>query len=155
MAIQLAFSLCTSFAAAAPPENDRFENAREIEGTAGREVSSNVEATREAGEPIHANVEGGSSVWWRWVAPGNGIAEIDTFGSKIDTILSVYTGTTIRQLSLIATNDDAESFQSRVLFSAMEGTTYYIAVDGYFGEEGSIVLNWNLSEPVLCRDPPR
>ena len=43
---------------------------------------------------------------------------------------------------VLASNDDAIGRQSEVSFAAQQGVVYHIAVDGYSGATGAIVLNW-------------
>ncbi len=106
-------------------------------------LGTNTGATVEPGEPQHAR-PGGHSVWWRWTAP-QGISSIDitTAGSNYDTTLAVYTGDRVDDLRLIGANDDGAGLglDSRVSFVPQGGTQYRIAVDGYFGDTGDIVLN--------------
>ena len=83
---------------------------------------------------------GGKSVWWTWTAPTSGTVEINTFGSDYDTVLKVYQGTSVDSLRRIASNDDSGSLQSQVTFTAAQGESYQIAVDGYRGASGSIAL---------------
>ena len=73
------------------------------------------------------------SLWWAWTPAASGTATIDTLGSSFDTVLAVYTGTKLNRLAVIAANDDIPSGggASRVAFSAVAGTTYRIAVDGF------------------------
>ena len=105
---------------------------------------SNVGATKEAGEPNHAGKVGGKSVWLDWTPPGNGIATFSTRGSSFDTLLAVYLGSTLANLTPVVSDDDRGSFfTSRVTFNADAGTTYHIAVDGLAGAEGRIILSWN------------
>jgi hypothetical protein len=76
---------------------------------------------------------------------------ISTIGSSFDTLLGVYTGTAISNLVLVASNDDAEgSLQSDVTFQAAAGTTYQIAVDGFDGASGEIVLTLTATPVRLC-----
>ena len=146
---------------ASAPANDNFANAIPIQlafdTNLFRATGSNIypnAATRQAGEPLIINNAGGHSVWWRWVAPANGPFTIDTRGSMFDTTLGVYTGSAVNALTKIAENDDEpidpllpHINTSLVTFNAVAGTTYYIAVDGYydatylFGEVGLITLN--------------
>jgi hypothetical protein len=74
-----------------------------------RPPETNVDATMEAGEPNHAGNAGGASVWYLWTAPATGNAEFDTIGSGFDTLLAVYTGASVDQLTLVAQNDDYTS----------------------------------------------
>lgn len=68
---------------------------------------------------------------------------MDTIGSSFDTLLAVYTGTAITNMTLVTANDDGAgiNFNSRVTFNATAGVTYLIAVDGYNGASGGVVLN--------------
>ena len=123
----------------AKPSNDAFDAAIELTGSQVSVSGSNANATKEPGEPNHAENTGGRSVWWRWTAPASGSAQINTMGSSFDTTLGVYTGTTVSALTTVADNDDAEGTrQSSVSFPMTSGTTYWIAVDGYDGVSGSI-----------------
>ena len=133
------------------PPNDSFANAILI--TLGNSSTiavngHNTNATREAGEPSHANNSGpsgtpnpgGRSVWWRWVAPSTGGATLDTRGSHFDTLLAVYTGSSVAALTPIAANDDITPGivqASTVTITATAGTTYRIAVDGFNNEDGA------------------
>jgi hypothetical protein len=137
--------------------NDNFANAFVLAGSSGSTNSSNLGATKEAGEPNHAGNVGGASVWFAWTAPSSGIWTFNTSGSSFDTLLAVYTGSTVSALTVIASNDDANgTVTSQVSFSAAAGTIYRIAVDGYNGASGSIVLNWNAtpSQPSIVSFTP-
>jgi hypothetical protein len=128
--------------------NDFFADALVLSGAAGDAGGLNAGATKETGEPSHAGNPGGASVWYRWTAPANGTVTFDTEGSSIDTLLAVYTGTSVSALgTAVAFNDDLDYdegiFTSGASFTAVAGTTYQIAVDGYDGETGFVMLTWN------------
>jgi len=114
-----------------------------LQGTTVSATGSNVNATKETDEPNHAGNGGGKSVWWTWTAPDSGIVTITTLGSSFDTLLGVYTGSTVSGLSVVASNDDspAGGTTSLVTFNAVGGVAYQIAVDGWNGASGSIMLN--------------
>jgi len=122
-----------------PPVNDNFVNAIQLIGTNVVATGSNINATKEAGEPDHAGNSGGKSVWWYWQAPAVGYVTISTLGSvssvyggPLDTILGVYTGSAVANLSEVASNDDGPiDATSQVNFKTSAGTVYRIAVDGY------------------------
>src|SRR3989442_10607968 len=104
----------------------------------GRNWSSAVDSS----DPNHAGNVGGKSVWWSWTAPSAGSVTINTFGSTFDTLLGVYTGTSVSALTTVASNDDSGgTMQSSATFNAVAGTTYQIAVDGYNAASGNITLN--------------
>jgi len=130
------------------PLNDNFADRLVLTGVSGEATGNNYYATRETGEPLHAGLVGGASVWWEWTAPEEGKVIIDAFGSSFDTVLAIYSGSSLQTLIEIASNDDADTigtWQSRVEFTAVSGTIYLIAVDGWNGANGSIVLNWEQS----------
>lgn len=113
-------------------------------------TGANLSATLQSGEPRIAGIPGGHSVWWSWTAPATGQVTISTVGSDYDTLLGVYTGTTLGNLRSIASNDDQSGsiLTSRVSFRATAGTTYQIAVDGYHGAAGHIALNISAPAPA-------
>jgi hypothetical protein len=133
--------------ASAPP-NDHFDNRIAIDGGTGQITGANIFATKQGGEPPHADNLGGRSVWWSWTAPTTGIVTFDTVGSGYDTTISVYKGNSVDTLSLLIGNDDIGiPVASRVTFTATKGNIYHIAVDGYDGDFGTIVLNWTNEIP--------
>lgn len=125
------------------PANNGFASRQSISGTSLTVTGSNVNATKESGEPNHGGNTGGKSVWYTWTATQNGTVTIDTIGSGFDTLLGVYTGSSVGALTTIASNDDIASGNtaSRVSFVATSGVTYQIAVDGYGGASGAITLH--------------
>ena len=124
------------------PPNNNFANRTLIAGTSPTATGTNVNATKEPGEPSHAGNPGGKSVWWTWTAPSSGRVQIDTIGSNFDTLLGVYTGNSVSSLSHKASSDDGGgSGTSLVTFDAVVGTAYQIAVDGYNGASGNITLH--------------
>lgn len=123
--------LAAGLSALAQP-NDSFANRTELAGAEVSANGNNTGATKEAGEPAHAGNAGGNSVWWSWTAPESGNVTISTMGSDLDTLLAVYTGNAVDNLTLIGQNDDAAGGRtSQVTFGAEAGTSYAIAVDGY------------------------
>jgi hypothetical protein len=139
--------------AAVPPANDQFAKAEIVRsGNYVTNVSS-VAATIEIGEPLHAGQPGGHSLWWAFTAPSNGLALLSTKGSTFDTLLAVYTGTSLSNLVSVAANDDDPQITpaSTLVFRTVAGTTYYIAVDGYNGAAGTVVLELNQSPELQPR----
>ena len=140
-----------STAIAPANSNDNFVNAQLLTGPSGTVSGNNADATAEIGEPSHANNEAATgSLWYRWTAPSSGQCSFDTLGSNFDTVLAVYTGTTLNSLTQIASNDDTigPDGPSKVSFAATGGTQYWLAVDGYGNNRGNITLNWALDGVV-------
>jgi hypothetical protein len=131
---------------------DNFADRVALAAWGGSLASDNTGATQEPGEPNPGGVKGGSSVWFKWTAPSSGVAYFDTRGSDFDTTFGIYTigtkGTeSVTNLVTVAGDDDAgQYFNSAVAFNAASGTEYEIAVDGFYGVQGDIVLNWSLEQ---------
>lgn len=130
-------------ASAAPPGNDNFAFAQSLGSATSPLAATNVDATKEPGEPDHAGNAGGASIWFQWTPLASGPVYLDTAGSGVeDTVLAVYTGGSVGDLTPVATNDDGDGYHARACFVAMAGTLYRIAVDGFDGETGTITLAW-------------
>jgi hypothetical protein len=130
-------------AAAAPPPNDALAAATPIGGASGVANGTNLEATKEPGEPAHAGNSGGRSIWFRWTAPADGQFRWSTNESDFDTLLGVYQGSAVGGLTLLGSDDDSgDGGASALSFRATNGVVYLIAVDGFEGKAGRVVLRW-------------
>lgn len=114
----------------APPANDNFANAQLLPGSNGTTSGNNTEATNEAGESAHGGIGAGKSVWFNWTASANGAASFNTFNSTFNTVLAVYTGSSMDGLSLVSFSNNAHNAQSIVSFQAAQGQNYKIVVAG-------------------------
>ena len=129
--------------------DDFFATPRSIAGLSGSSISKTTFASAELNEPGHFGNVASHSVWFTYTAPANGQLIISTDGSNFDTILAVYTGDDLSNLTLIAANDDNNSNEtSEVSFAAVEGEHYRIAIDGFAGLTGNVSLTWNLKLPL-------
>jgi hypothetical protein len=135
------------------PANDSFAQRLVLEGTAISLVSTNQDATKEPGEPNHAGPAGGKSVWWSWTPAVSGPVTITTANSSFDTLLAVYTGSNVSNLTAVASNNNesATLATSRVMFDALAQTTYAIAVDGFGARAGTVRLSLNQVVPLFGR----
>jgi subtilisin family serine protease len=128
--------------------NDDFSDAVTLNGQSGSSYGNNTGTSLESGEPAKAGNAGGRSVWWSWQAPSSGYVSWNTAGSVFDTLLAVYTGSSIPALVSVAENEDDVGFEtSKVAFHVSAGTTYQIVVDGKNAEFGNIVINWEYMDP--------
>lgn len=141
-----------------PAANDDFSNAQTITGASGTVAFDLTGATAESGEPTPAL---GTTVWFAWTAPSSAPIQFDTTASvgDPDTYLSVYTGTAVNALTLIADDDDSgndpavghPSYGASLLtFTPTSGTTYYIQIDAY-DPSVSGILTW---QPGPLPPPP-
>lgn len=136
---------------AAPPANDDFANATQLDGTSGSAPGTTTDATSEPGEPAHGRYGyvGGRSVWYRWTAPISGTATIHLSGEWDFQVIAAYTGPDVTHLTRVALYDDDAHF-GRIRFHAAAGTTYSLAVDNYSGkndETGPFDLNFSVAPP--------
>lgn len=141
-----------------PPANDNFANALAITGASGTTAGvDNTSATVEAGEPSGSGVHNYHSVWFKWTAPDSGPvvfstgASVATGGGPLDTTLTVWVGTSLGALAQVAVNDDNPDappgppwdYTSKVAFSAVAGTDYYLQVGAYStADVGTVILAW-------------
>ena len=123
------------------PENDDFADAIGLGGAQQTLTTQNFRATRETGEPSHGGDSGGSSIWYAWAAPQDGLAAVDVSGSQIDAVVGVYTtsdgGATLDAAAPVDGSDGSDGLYE---FTAASGQTYYIGIDGTGGDEGLIRL---------------
>jgi len=130
--------------------NDNFAQAQTLSGNSGSIANTNSGATKENGEPNHAGDRGGRSLWYSWTAPFSGPVLLTTLGSNFDTVLAVYTGTSVDALTPVGSNDDSpytdnlngHPLTSSLTLMAAAGTNYKIVVDGSGGRSGNFNMRW-------------
>jgi hypothetical protein len=131
------------------PPNDYFTNRTVITNTSAVRFGTNVFATKEPGEPLHAGNAGGRSLWWSFTAPTNGTLQLNTVGSTFITLLAAYSGSSVSNLTKLAAdngNNEGDGF-ARLSFKVNAQTEVQIAVDGFNNgggggaQYGAIVLN--------------
>jgi hypothetical protein len=134
----------------APPPNDLFRARLLLAGEAPRFLADTTSATREHGEPIHAGVYGGRSVWWSWQAPASGSVRVTSLpvGGAPHQI-AVYQGNALEALMPVAAQALAGPGEFR--FDAAAGETYAFAVDGRHGAELQTDIAFAAAEDL----PPR
>jgi hypothetical protein len=143
----------------APPVTgggDMFASATRLSGTTITETGNNSAATKEVGEPNHggyAGNPGGKSLWWRWTSGSDGLLTISTAGSSFDTVVAVYTGTDVAELTTIGHDDNSGPGQaSQLTVRVLPESVYYIAVDGYNGTSGDVQLSLSVEPTELSTD---
>lgn len=146
--------------------NDAFANAINLSSSGGELTTSNVNATKESGEPNHASDLGGRSLWYRFDAPV-GATRSYTFSTRGSTtqsgfnplysLLAVYTGSSVNALTSVVSNGGF----SRVTFVPLPGVTYYIAIDSRnysdqpLNSAGTITLKYGVTRNTLAADLDR
>jgi hypothetical protein len=133
------------------PANDDFDYAYVIPSAPYSNTQDGLQIRQStiAGDdpPLWFGVQREYSVWYSYTPAETADLTITTFGSSYDTVLGVWTGTR-GSLSLVVENDDYNSLQSKVEFTANAGTTYYIEIGGY-GWWSYGTLKLNVSEGTL------
>jgi hypothetical protein len=136
-----------------PLRNDSCSNAVVISSSTFTDMVDTTRATTDSTDPVHSctGQQDSNSVWYRFTAPINGTATVNTFGSNYDTVLSAYVGS-CSSLREIACHDDvvaAEQRQSTIAFDITTGVTYFIEV-ATFGSEpsGTLVFNFQITNSV-------
>ncbi len=124
--------------------NDNFTAAALLSGSSGAASATNGGATKQPSEPNHAGNPGGHSLWYRWTAPSATPVTFETIGSSFDTLLAIYTGSTLSNLVEVASNNDifGSNTCSRAKFIPVGGVIYWIAVDGFNAASGDVYLRW-------------
>jgi hypothetical protein len=136
------------------PPNDEFAHRFAVSGQEVTVEGSTAGASREPEEPDHYTQplpdngwEGDHSVWYSWTAPNSGPTTMNTCTGEIDSILAVYTGSALGELTRVTDNNNdpacagADEYGSKVSFEAVGGTTYDIAVgDAGGAREGGFLL---------------
>ncbi len=142
------------------PTNDDFVNRTLVRvGTNVVEIGSNLYATKEPGETNHAGLKGEASVWWSWLAPATGLAELDLTGSFPGAVAGLYTGMRLDALTGVpaehASNPDGTG---RLRWQVVANMVYQIAVDGSARtDRGGVRLRvaflGPIEKPIITRQP--
>lgn len=154
--------LVVEFEVGTVASNDSFANAISLNGNGGEQSTSNVNATKEAGEPNHAGELGGRSLWYKFSAPV-GATKSYTFSLRgsttqgglnpLYTVMAVYTGASVNALTPVV----SDGGYSRVTFIPMPGITYYIAFDTKTYAEpalsaGTMTLKYGVTKSTQAAD---
>jgi len=134
--LKLGLALLVGFAAGAGQAQTSFATAQVLDNATlwGNVANNNNGVTPDVGAPNNAGYAPNAPLWYQWTAPQDGVVTMDTVGSvnsftnvtlvgfdpntfqliyltnitvvNIDTVLAVYTGTSLKTLNQVAANDD-------------------------------------------------
>ncbi|MFZ0829365.1 MAG: Calx-beta domain-containing protein [Verrucomicrobiia bacterium] len=111
--VKLALVVLMGLAASIGRSQTSFASAQVLTGDWGSVVNTNTLVTPDAGAPSIAGFPPNHPLWYQWTAPADGEVELDTIGSidlhlgaPLDTVLGVYTGSSVSTLTQVAANDD-------------------------------------------------
>ena len=141
-----ASTLSSSVTIAGDSSNNDFFSQRKVLNNAVSPITdTNVGATYESGEPITYGSTNATK-WYGFAPATSSLVTIDLSGSTFDTVLGVYTGSSVSQLSLIAKDDDSgDGATSKLTFNATAGQSYKIQIGNYNYSTGTIRLTWGVS----------
>lgn len=153
-------SITLNFAFENAVNNDNFANATEVYFQNNKlHVTTNVGASKEVGEPNHAGNAGGKSVWYKWKSP---VGASKTFAFEVSNwavnqassnhsvLFAIYTGTSVDNLTQVAKGENF--YYSKIVFTPVPDTTYYIALDGKDNGTGAMSGTFSLSYGVNKSD---
>jgi hypothetical protein len=145
------------FSAARVVPNDDFANRFDISGSLpydDAQVQNNYAATTESGEPTPTGcgvTSVGRSAWFTFTPSSTGKFWLDTAQSNFDTVMAVYTGSTLDNLTQVACdNDGGFNHTSFLELTLNSGTTYQIMV----GSKGSAYGNLKFHVAPSSYVPP-
>src|SRR4051794_19516167 len=160
LAVIVGLLLCAAVASAqatpsSPPAGDNFAAAGKLSPKLPITIDGdNKGFSQEPGEPKPAGVTGGASAWYSWTPDTTGDVVAETCGSKLNTLLGIYTGTKPSSLTEVTSDNNACGEQSKVRFTAEKGTTYHILIDGFHGAEGTFQLEIrDVNQPLVVLRP--
>jgi hypothetical protein len=137
-------------AAMAAPKNDNLARAKSLR--IGQTLKGTIKgATKQAGEPRHANSLATHSVWYRIRVSRKTTVAVNTCRTTFDTVLAIYTGRRPRGLRVVEFNNDGcgrTGGGSRVTFTARAGKTYRIAVAGFLDQGTFRIAAFRLTVPA-------
>ena len=117
-----------------PPVNDDFADRVALTG-ASPMLGYTHGAYTESGEPSHAGISFGQSVWWSWVAPSSGNFRLRAVSTNLSGPLAaaVYRGNSLASLteveSGVGLTNGLNVSSVTLTFAATAGTSYAIVVD--------------------------
>ena len=106
--------LLTGLMVDAARTQDSFATAEDL-GSAewGAVTDDNTGVVPDNGTPNIGGFAPNAPLWYKWTAPQDGVVTLDTIGSQgnifflsVDTVVSVFTGSSLTGLSQVAANDD-------------------------------------------------
>jgi hypothetical protein len=126
-----------------PPSNDAFGGAKAVTSFPFSQATSNINATRQTGEPDPLTTScalTGGTLWYRYKPAANTVVRADVTTADFDPWLAVYRGTSLSGLTLVDCNDDTNNTLPNVAFRAVVGQTYYVQVGGYAYASGNLTV---------------
>jgi uncharacterized delta-60 repeat protein len=109
--VKLALVVLAGLMVSAGKAQTNFASAQVLTGGWGFVTNSNVGIHRDTNAPNIAGFAPNAPLWYQWTPSVSGEVELDTVGSMynstlLDTVLGVFTGSSLGTLNQVAANDD-------------------------------------------------
>jgi hypothetical protein len=133
-------------------------NAVPVSGFSGTHIWNTYGAASEPGEPNHCDKPGGAPYWFAYQAPANGNLTVDAYTPTFTNVLAVYTwpGGDFSALNPVAcASTNFGLGHETAVFPTVNGTTYYLVVDGLNGAVGNVTLSYSLVQPAAIIVQPK
>ena len=141
--LKLGLVILACFAAEVGRAQTNFASAQPLSGDSGSVAYNNASAIRDANAPSIAGFPANKPLWYQWTPTSDGEVELDTIGSAGDTVLAVFTGTSLSTLNQVAANDDLFPINSSI-----PGKTEGYSITGsgdyawYFGPGSTAIFSY-------------
>ncbi|BET69263.1 hypothetical protein ASA1KI_41810 [Opitutales bacterium ASA1] len=132
------------------PPNDQFADRIRVSGTSFEAAADLSHATREREDPGGEFIEG--SLWWTWRAPESGRVVLQARAELLRTFVSVSTGDELGELLEVVSRWQSLEEANAVVFDAIAGTEYHIALIHPAGEAGEVLLSLQMVVPPANDD---
>jgi len=129
--------------------NDSFASSTVITGSTGSVGGDSTAATIEPGEPDPRTPPVSHTLWYSYTPTTSGVLTVDTCtGSTFESVIHVYTGSTLGTLTDHANGNDGSAscgggLGERSMSTVTAGTTYRILVGSWSGASGTFTLSWD------------
>jgi hypothetical protein len=138
---------CNQISAQSIP--DHFADRLLLVGDYVEAGANNITASSESGEPDHAGLSAGASLWWTWTAPATGWVTLCTTQSSFAPCFGVYRGSAITNLQSVGANSlrcngglDPSVSQTEII-PVHGGETYQLVFDSVRPSDEFPYLNLN------------
>jgi|GEM_PF-5562028 len=134
-----------------------------VSGFTGTQIYNTYQSEEEPGEPNHCGKVGGSPYWFSCLPTNTGTMTVDAYTPTYTNVLAIYTwpgGSNYNSLVQVplpggcATTNPGVGHQT-ASFTATNGTTYYLVVDGLNSGYGQVTLSLNFASPPLIVTNPQ
>jgi hypothetical protein len=125
------------------PPNDAFAAATDAGTLPAHLTVDTTLATLETGEPAFLScATTNKTVWYTVTRPTSAVVTLSTAGSDFNTVMAVYTGSSLGSLTEVGCNNDFNGTpQSQLTFLASAGVTYHVQIGGFlFPLAGNLVF---------------